>query len=204
MGRHLPSLMTRAVAAVPAVVALVTTAVLLLAPPAGAERLTVRDAPGDMWKIEEGGIEPWRVPGATQGDVLRTTFRHRTDRVVVRARFADLRRAGKRFTFWVLLREGNGHLTYLGVEATRRNRAGRTILMTTQGDDIRCAMRHRIDYADDTVRVGLPRRCLGNPRVLQFRAMSEQVRRTWRYAYLDNALGDTIDSHRWTRRIRRG
>lgn len=82
----------------------------------------MRDAPGDMWKIVEGSTDPWRVPGATQGDVRRTTFRHRTDRVVVHAGLVDLRRAGKRFTFWVLIRDGSGQRTYLGVQAPRHHR----------------------------------------------------------------------------------
>jgi hypothetical protein len=65
-------------------------------------------------------------------------------------------------------------------------------------------VRHRIDYADDVVRVSVSRRCLDTPRVVRFRLLSEQVRRSWSYAWLDNGLAVSFGDRRWTRWLARG
>jgi hypothetical protein len=176
----------------------------LVAVPAAAEKVTVLDAPGDMIRVEEGGSDPQPAPGATIGDVLRTTFRHGERRVVVRTELAALERTGRRFIVWVDVQDGERHSWFVGVEATRRDRNGHTIFMTGRGHDVRCAVRHRIDYAVDVVRVSVPRRCLDAPRVVRFRLLTEHVRRTWDYAWLDNGLSYDMEDRRWTSWMRRG
>ena len=81
---------------------------------------------------------------------------------------------------------------------------GAAWLMTNRGRNIDCAVRHRVNYQRDTVRVGFPRRCLDNPRYLQFRAVREHVRRNWAYAYLDNPHNDRATNRAWTNRVHRG
>jgi hypothetical protein len=175
----------------------------LVAVPAAASDVTVRDARGDMVKVEEGGTGAQPAPGATNGDVVRTTFRHLDRRVVVRTRTAALERTGRRFTVWVDVQNGARRTWIVGVEATRRDRGGHTILMTGRGR-VRCAVRHRIDYAHDVVRVSVPRRCLDTPRVVRFRLLTEHVRRSWRYAWLDNGLAVPMGDRHWTRWLARG
>ena len=185
--------------------ALATTLVLpLVAAPAAAESVTVLDPPGDMVRVEEGGAHPQPAPGARVGDVVRTTFRHTAGRVVVRTELAALERTGRRFNVWVDVQDGARRTRTVGVEATRRDRDGHTIFLTGRGRDVRCALRHRIDYADDVVRVSVPRRCLGTPRVVRFRLLTEHVRRSWRYAWLDNGLAVRMDDRHWTRWLARG
>ena len=176
----------------------------LSAPAALAAHLTVTDPAGDMTKVEEGGGNPQPAPGATVGDAVRSTFRHTDHRVVVRVRFADLARTGKRLNLWVDLRDGSGRTTILGVEATRADRDGHPILMNDRGRDIACAVRHRISYRDDYIRAAVPRRCLGNPAALKFRVLTEHVRRSWAYAYLDNALSQDLEDRSWTPLVPRG
>jgi hypothetical protein len=188
----------------------VATAALALAviglsgPAAHAERLGVADPRGDMTKVDEGGTDPRPAPAATNGDIVRSTFRHTDHRVVVRVRFADLRPTGKRLNLWVDLRDESGRLRTLGVEATRRDRDGHVILMTRRGVDVPCRVAHRIDYRANVVRASVPRRCLGTPRTVEFRVLSEHVRRSWAYAYLDNGLSTNLDDRSWTAPLRRG
>jgi hypothetical protein len=169
-----------------------------------AAQLRVTDPAGDMTKVEEGGGNPQPAPGATVGDAVRTTFRHTARRVVVRVRFTDLTRTGKRLNLWVDLRDGAGHTSILGVEATRADRDGHPILMNNRGRDIECSVAHRISYRDDFIRVGVPRRCLGNPAAVKFRVLTEHVRRSWAYAYLDNALSRDLEDRSWTELVPRG
>lgn len=184
--------------------ALALAVIGLSAPAAHAERLRVADPRGDMTKVDEGGTDPRPAPGAIDADVVRSTFRHTDHRVVVRVRFAGLAPTGKRLNLWVDLRDESGRLRTLGVEATRRDRAGHVILMTRRGVDVPCRVAHRIDYGADVVRASVPRRCLGTPRTVEFRVLSEHVRRSWAYAYLDNGLSADLDDRSWTDPLRRG
>jgi hypothetical protein len=176
----------------------------LLAVPAAAQDATVRDPRGDMIRVEEGGGHPQPAPTATVGDVVRTTFRHTDRRVVVRTKLVALARTGRRFTMWVDVQNGARRSWFVGVEATRRDRDGHTIFMTDRGNDLRCAVRHRLDYAGDVVRVSVPRRCLGAPRMVRFRLTTEHVRRSWSHAWLDNGLAVPMDDRHWTRWLTRG
>ncbi len=176
----------------------------LMALPAAAQQVRIPDARGDMIKVEEGGGNPQPAPGARVGDVVHTTFRHTNRNVVVRSSFAGLERTGRRFTMWVDVQNGARRTWFVGVEATRRDRNGHVIFMTGRGRDIGCAVRHRINYADDVVRVSVPRRCLDTPRVVRFRLLTEHVRRTWDYAWLDNGLAVSIGDRHWTRWLCRG
>lgn len=175
----------------------------LLAPPASAAQLTLEDARADMWVVEEGGTDPDPAPQASVGDFVRTTFRHRDRRVVVRAEFVDLA-PGRLFRLWVALRDEDRRTTWAMVEASRRDRDGSTRLMTNRGRDIDCRVQHRIDYATSTIHFGFPRRCLGGPRSLQFSAMSEHTRRHSDLVHLDNPHNQQATNQSWTSPLRPG
>ena len=170
--------------------------------PAHAAAATVEDARGDMIKVQEGATEGAPAPGATIADFKRTTFRHKDRVVVVRAEFVDLARTGRRLTLWVDIRNDSGRHFTVGVQADRADWTGRTLFLTRRGDD--CALRHRIDYRANTIRVAVPRRCLDRPRTVAFRVLSEHVRRSWNYSLLDNGLADSMEDPSWTRPLRRG
>ena len=185
-------------AAVPVVV-LVT---LPLSVPAFAADLTVTDGRGDMWVIREGSTTAAQAPRASIGDFVRTTFRHTDRRVAVRSKFVELAREGRRFRMWVDLRDQAGRRVFALVETTRRDRNGRTRMFTGSGRDIACNISHRVDYAQNTVRVSFPRRCLNNPRTLQFRTMSEFSRQNLRFARVDNPSNQRAASRAWSRPLR--
>jgi hypothetical protein len=177
----------------------------LLTGSAHAARTAVVDARGDMWKIDEGGTEPWPAPHATIGDVVRTTLRHTTHRVIVRVRYADLAKTGKGFRLWIDVRDETGKVRIVGLDAPRRDRNGRVIFMTANGRDLDCAgIRHRIDYDRNLTRLSLPRTCLDTPRSVQFRVLTEHVRASWEFAWLDNGLAESMDDRSWTAPLRRG
>ena len=170
--------------------------------PARAAAATIEDARGDMVKVREGATEGTPAPGATIADFKRTTLRHKDHVVVVRASFVDLARSGRRLTLWVNMRTGSGRYFTVGVQADRADWTGHTIFLTRRGDE--CAMRHRIDYAANTIRVAVPRRCLDRPETVAFRVYSEHVRHSWNYSLLDNGLHKDMDDRTWTRAVRRG
>ncbi len=186
-----------------AVAAAAVLGLALSAGPAAADRVKVADRRGDVVKVEEGATSGKPAPGSTF-DVWRSTFAHTPGRVVARVRFDDLRRTGKRLRVWVNLEDGRGRTSYVGVEGVPGDRSGRAWLMGDRGQDVTCRVRHRIDYARDVVRVSLPRTCVGSPRVLRFGVLSEHVRRTWRYAWLDDGLGPIVGPVTWTRWLRAG
>ena len=155
------------------------------AAPALAGSLTVRDATGDMWVVEEGSNQPHPAPHARIGDIERTTYHHTAHRVVVRTRFVELAPVGRRFTLWIGVLDEDRQETTVGVRATRRDRDGHTILMDDHGRDIACDVRHRVRYDRDVVRVVVPRSCLGDPGRLRFSTLSEQWGRRLFFANLD-------------------
>lgn len=175
----------------------------LAAGPAAAERLSVTDRRGDVLRVEEGATSGVAAPEDTF-DIWRSTFRHTSERVVVRVRFDDLRPTGKRLRLWVDVEDGRGRTNTIGVEGAPGNRGGTAWLMGDRGQDRPCRVRHRIDYTRDVVRASLPRTCLGSPRVLRFGVLSEHVRRTWRYAWLDDGLSPTVGPIHRTRRLAAG
>ena len=195
--RVVPALRVVAVAAVLTLVALA-----LGQAPAQAAAATVEDARGDMLKVAEGATEGAPAPGATIADFKRTTFRYKDRAVVVRAHFVELAREGRRLTLWVDMRNDSGRHFTVGVQAGRGDWTGHTLFLTRRGDE--CAMRHRIDYAANTIRVVIPRRCLDRPHTVAFRVYSEHVRRSWNFSLLDNGLADNMDDRSWTRPLRRG
>ena len=170
--------------------------------PALAADVTVSDGRGDMWVIQEGATTADPAPQESVGDFVRTTFRHTATRVVVRSKFVDLTREGRLFRMWVDMRDQAGRRVFAKVETTPRDRNGHTQMFGGRGRDIACNITHRVDYAQNTVRVSFPRRCLSNPRTLQFRAFSEFSRQNLGFARIDNPHNERATSRAWTRPLR--
>jgi hypothetical protein len=178
---------------------------LLAAAPASADSAVLRDATGDMFTVEEGATTGVAAPDARIGDIARVRFRHTRDRVVVRARFVELRPVGRRFTLWVDMRAPGGRRTTLGVQAGRGDRRGDVILMDAHGRDLTCGVRHRIDYSTDVVRAAVPRACLGDTASLRFNVLSEQWGHRLHFANLDDGHTATApDRIHWTEPVPAG
>jgi hypothetical protein len=175
------------------------------AAPAYAGHLTVRDARGDLMKLEEGSDTPWATPRARLGDIASSTFRYTQHRVTVDVKFVELKPVGHRFTMWVDLQSRTGRTWTVGVQATPRDRDGHVIFMDAHGARPACHIRHRLSYTRDLVEVSVPVRCVHTPKKLRFDLLSEQVRRNWHYAWLDDGLvAADIGDYHWTRWLKRG
>ncbi|WP_156411633.1 hypothetical protein [Nocardioides sp. Soil805] len=195
----------RGVLLLPALLPVLILVPLLTAPPALADSARLRDATGDMFTVEEGATTGVAAPDARIGDMVRVRFRHTRDRVVVRARFVELRPVGRRFTLWVDMRAPGGRRTTLGVQARRDDRQGHVILMDAHGGDLTCTVRHRIDYSRDVVTAVVPRSCLGDPASLRFSVLSEQWGRRLHFANLDDGHTATAPGPlHWTGPVRAG
>jgi hypothetical protein len=174
-----------------------------LVPAAQAESLARVDDRGDVFRISSTG--QW-VPaeGETVGDIWRLRIRHSVHAVSVRVRFADLRRDTFEMGIRMRLRSNEGVWRQAALlagsdlptsghqEFEGRNRVG-----------IRCGVTHRIDYADNFMRLRMPRRCFGQPRWVQATLFSEFDAGDG--ARGDNALADTAPlwGRPWSPRIRR-
>ncbi len=144
----------------PALVALV--AALGVAAPAVGEGSTLRDPRGDVREGQVTGL--WApAPTVTNLDVLVTRVQHRRDVVTVWSRYADVARLGSYAGYTVDLRTPRGRVYETRVETSQGRWHGRARLF--RGDAlVRCRVRSTIDYARDTTRTTVPRRCLGTPR----------------------------------------
>ncbi|HEU4910516.1 MAG TPA: hypothetical protein VFV76_01330 [Actinomycetes bacterium] len=195
---------TRAVLCLATAAAAAIAILPLTAAPVSAAQLTLKDARGDMWFIEEGSTEPDPAPTARVGDFVRATFRHTDRRVEVRSKFVELRRTGRQFEMFVTMRDQDHREAIAMVRTSRQDRDGRTRLFTGRGRDIACNIRHRVDYTRNTVRISFPRLCLDNPRWLRFQATSSQSGRSLRFAHVDDPSTAGEPSLALTGRVRSG
>ncbi len=185
--------------------AAVLVAVLTVAGAAAAtaDQVVLHDPAGDVTRTTFGGrSQP--APRVRIGDVRRAAVRHGKHAVVVRLRYRELRRVGAYWLFEVRLRTGTHRYREVRVEATRHHWRGVERTFDQHGRRVACRVRHRIDYDTNVIRASVPRRCLGTPRTVQLRLLSEHVRRSWAYAYLDNGLSANFEDRSWTAPLRRG
>jgi len=191
-----------AAAATQLVAVLVATAGAL---PAYAGHLTVPDAHGDLMKIAEGSDTPRPTPAAKLGDIAASRFGYDQGRVTARVKFVELKPVGHRFRLWVDIQTRARRTWTVGVEATPGDRDGHVIFMDGHGRRPACAIRHRLSYSRNLVRVSVPAGCVHTPKALRFTLLTEQTRRDRRYAWIDDGLvtADVGDTH-WTRWLERG
>jgi len=144
----------------------------LLAPAAYAERVVHRDVVGDASTMTFAGPseeEPSEEvdPTEVQVDVLRTAVDHRAANVVLTVNVADLRRQSGSESLGLYVRlvtnEGVGRRVTLEVDGGHPQ--GRLSLTTRNDASVQCADKtRRVDYANDLIRVVVPRSCLSGPR----------------------------------------
>ena len=132
--------------------------------PASAQEYVRRDAPGDLSRVGEDSDLFVPLPGRHYPDVTRVRFAHRAGQLVVRASFIDLAPAGHFLFGGVQTRTPDGR-RFFTVMATKGSRDG----FLFKDTDRPCPVDIRSDYADDVMRVAVPRSCLGDPRWVQVR-----------------------------------
>lgn len=168
-------------------------------------RVVLRDGTGDVWKVNMRTSHWTPVGDRPAADVLRAVVEHRSRVVVIRARFENLRRTGVQIYWAGILTPDDDFFTE--VKARPGNRAGRhTLYDGPGGERIDCSgFSHRIDYANDTVKVRVPRTCLDGPRWVRANIGNLVVvgDKPHRRSYADNPHDDGPYSNVGTKRIYR-
>lgn len=149
--------------------AAVAAALALGAPTAEAKTLRHSDRVHDLVKFDENAGSQTADPGHVNGDVVSFKMWHSDTRVGIRVKFSELKRTG-------MLRGDLLHIvTNEGVKRDAQVIAGTADMAPhawrgdaeldrPNGDRVRCAVSHSIDYAANVVQIGVPRSCLSAPR----------------------------------------
>jgi len=192
------------VAAVVAAVALAFTM-----PAAQAAKDSTADGTGDVWsstwnETTESQSEPVPSTESVNVDLTKTVVTHGPKTIRVVAHYVNLKRSGDGYNFVVRTRDDKSRKTWSSVYVEAPRWRGVSILMTENGCK---GFRHTIDYAANTVTTRAPRRCMGEPRWIEYQATS----RSWRSddassgtVFSDDARSDQAAPKGWSGRIRRG
>lgn len=185
-------------------VLLVSSLVLAFGAPANAQRLVLRDAHHDTWRLLAGDeVKPARW--AETGDIRRVAIRHRHARVVVRIGFATLRRSGIYAQYAVHVQASGDprRIREVVVEAGPHGWRGEARAFTGGGKLARgCDVSHRIDYGDDRVVVRLGRDCLGRPGSVRVNVNAYRANRKGTF-FADSAHTDQAHSRAWSDWVKR-
>lgn len=171
----------------------------LVAAPAVAAELTVEDAVGDMWKVDNFSDDFVPAPNARNGDFIRTKFNHTATRVIMKSEFVELRapRRDQLLDFEARMRDENGKKHIISV--VQGDGFSDAQLSTYRGSSVRCNVSYKVDYDANMVRTSFPRRCIDNPESLQFTAVNVWYRGN--AMYFDNPHNPTADYSVWTAKV---
>jgi hypothetical protein len=185
--------------------ALPVAASALVVAPGPADALSRYDESGDVWKVNVTSRLQKRHPAGTRAnaDLRGVTVKHRKRAVRVRADYNLLRTDAGVFRLTVRLRDERTRTrtVYVRVDPGR-SRASR--LEGKAGRDRRCpGLSSQVDFRRDTLRVRVPRRCLGNPGWVRFQATATAVERDGRRIalYVDDARSTRSTPRDWSRRL---
>ena len=139
---------------------------------AQAQTITDPDAVGDVITFNENDADV-PVPERTLNDVSATTLTHSARRVAIRVEYVDLsKRADDYQGLFIAVVTDEGARRRVSLDAWRGHWSGENQMYGRNYRDVRCAVRHDIDYEANTMKVSFPRRCASNPRWVKFRAIS--------------------------------
>ena len=156
---------------------------------AQAQSITDADAAGDMVKYDGETEKSRPAPNQVRNDVLRTTLTHSATRISIRVKYAELRRLGGGHAQYMQMVTNEGVRRELHMSAGQGEWAGRTEMWRGRdGGEVRCAIRHSIDYTRNVIAVSFARRCASSPRWVKFRVGAYRYGET--VVYLDDALRD--------------
>ena len=156
---------------------------------AQGQSITNIDTAGDMVMFDWENGETRRAPNQVRNDVLRTTLTHSATRISIRVKYAELRRLGEHQGEYVQIVTNEGIRRNIGVSAEWGDWAGYADMTRGRDEgDVRCAIRHSIDYTRNVIAVSFPRQCASSPRWVKFRVVAQRMGETG--VYLDDALRD--------------
>jgi hypothetical protein len=139
---------------------------------ARAQSITDIDTAGDMVGTNDEHQDPHATPNQVRNDVLRTTMTHGARRISIRVKYAEMRRLDDGHGQFVQMVTNAGIRRNLNISADSGHWAGSArISRGRDGGQVRCAIRHSIDYTANVIAVSFPRRCVGSPRWVKFRVV---------------------------------
>jgi hypothetical protein len=164
---------------------------LAMAPAAAAEARSITniDQRGDVFSFDESE-NPTPEPGIVNGDILKTRLSHGINRVRVKVRFADLKRKGAFRGEYVRIRTNAGVRGSVSLYAGPGDWQGFAQLNRNDGTHFGCSIGHSISYADNIVRLSVPRSCLDNPRWVRLGVGSFWYSADGSRVFADDALLD--------------
>lgn len=180
-------------------------ALLPLVPSAAhADKYVYADPSGDVLKLVDpqvGTTEP--APGRVEGDIVRSSVRHKARRVLVTMRFQELTREGIGQLFGYGIRTAK-MTRYVTVDTGPGHWGGKVTVTKPNGKKVRCNVTRTIDYASNTAAVSVPRACIGKPRWVKA-SMREGSFVSESEIYFDDALisGKLTRYPVWSPRVRR-
>lgn len=132
-----------------------------LAPTAAhADKYVRADASGDVVSFTKSADTP--APAQVNGDVVRSTVRHKAKRVVLTMRFNDLDGSG--YTVFAYSVRTSKMTRDVALVTFPGHHAGKVVMTTPKGKKVRCRLARSIDYTANTATVSIPRSCVGKPR----------------------------------------
>ena len=156
---------------------------------AQAQSITDTDTTGDMVISDWENDETRPAPNQVRNDVLRTTMTHSATRISIRVKYAELRRLDVGHGEYVQVVTNEGVRRGIEVSAGPGNWAGGAEMWRERDEsEVRCAIRHSIDYTRNVIAVSFPRQCASSPRWVKFRVLGFRAGET--AFYLDDALHD--------------
>ena len=164
----------------------IATSVALLVPSsASAENLVIQDGRGDYWHDHRGDGDPGtpdqHAPDWGDPDLLRTAYRHGTDKVRVRLKMARLsKRDGGYWRVEVRLRTDEGRR---GTATLFKPHDGQVVVGWTGPG--KCFIDPHVDYPDDAFVLDISTRCLSRPREIEFKSATRWWPTSDDVAYLD-------------------
>jgi hypothetical protein len=175
----------------PVLVAAATAALMAAGTTAAhAQVLEHSDAAGDMIASTADGIQA--APNHARNDALNVTLRHSAKRVAVRVQYAELQRVGDAQGMSAIMVTNEGVRRYVDFSTSYGDWAGTAALFGRGAGSLPCAIRSKMDYANNVAAFSFPRRCLSSPRWVKFRVFSwSSEDDTW---YADDDLSDELFS----------
>jgi hypothetical protein len=175
--------------------------------PAHAQRVTVDDDKGDVWSFAGTPGDYTHDGSIKNADLDELQMRHRDRDLVVRAHYVELKKkVSTAMNFWFYVRTDQRETFEVRLQIWGRDGSSSAHIgdyWTTEQIDC-AALRNRIRFGANTVRVRVPRSCIGDPRWIKVQSKAE----AW---YDDDSYMDTAgvsgpkdryaSRKPWTRRL---
>jgi hypothetical protein len=176
--------------------------VSLMPTAAHADKYVHTDATGDVVSFSTGASDA-AAPEQVNGDVVRSSVRHRARKVVLTMRYRDLNGSGYTVHFYAI--HTSKMTRHVSLVTFPGHHSGKVVMTNKAGTPVHCRVTRNIDYTANTATVGIPRSCLGRPRWVKVgMAMITSPTQKFSTGFADDAGTDgDFNSPAWSPRVYR-